>query len=148
MADITSPRTPRTAANNFISGLYSSATMRSVVREELAGKVSKDDASVFKRLEIDQVSDEFVDSCFELSITQHRGLFDELNSVVAAAAQARNKKVYHSTQFAQRAKGDSWEEEMYPPLASPQIFYLFCRFDPIFSNTCATSLPISRIRAS
>ncbi|KAF7423049.1 hypothetical protein PC9H_011213 [Pleurotus ostreatus] len=116
MADITSPRRPLTAANNFISGLYSSATMRSVVREELAGKVSKDDASVFKRLDIDQVSDEFVDSCFELSIIQHRGLFDELNKVVVAAAQARNKTFDHNTQLEQRAKGDSWEVKMYPPL--------------------------------
>ncbi|KAF4572390.1 hypothetical protein EYR36_006891 [Pleurotus pulmonarius] len=116
MADITSPRRPLTAANNFISGLYTSGTMRSVVREELAGKVSKDDASVFKRLEIDQVSDEFVDSCFELSITQHRGLFDELNKVVAAAAQARNKTFDHNTQLEQRAKGDGWEVKMYQPL--------------------------------
>ncbi|KAF4584862.1 hypothetical protein EYR40_001682 [Pleurotus pulmonarius] len=124
MADITSPRRPLTAAKYFISGLYNSATMRSVVREELAGKVSKDDSSVFRRLEIDQVSDEFVESCFELSITQHRGLFDELDEVVAAAAQARTKTVYHD---AQRAKGYSWEEEeMYPLLASPQIVYLFC----------------------
>ncbi|KAF4566023.1 hypothetical protein EYR40_002157 [Pleurotus pulmonarius] len=51
MADIT-PRSP--AAHDFISGLYTSATMHSVVREELAGKVSEDDSAVFKRLEIDQ----------------------------------------------------------------------------------------------
>ncbi|KAF4580334.1 hypothetical protein EYR38_003230 [Pleurotus pulmonarius] len=78
MADITSP--PRPAAHEFISGLYSSATMCSIVREELAGKVSEDDSAVFKRLEIDQVSDELVDSCFETWIAQHRGLFDDLDS--------------------------------------------------------------------
>ncbi|KAL4259824.1 Protein kinase domain-containing protein [Pleurotus pulmonarius] len=110
MADIT-PRSP--AAHDFISGLYTSATMRSVVREELAGKVSEDDSAVFKRLEIDQVSDEFVDSCFETCITQHRGLFDELDEALVVAAQARTKMVYHDTQW---AKGYSWEEEEIHPL--------------------------------
>ena len=144
MADITSP--PRPAAHEFISGLYSSATMRSVVREELAGKVSEDDSAVFKRLEIDQVSDELVDSCFETWIAQHRGLFDELDEALVVAAQARTKMVYHDTQW---AKGYSWEEEeIHPLLASPQIFYLFCRFDAVFSKNCVTSLLISRIRSS
>lgn len=75
--------------------------MCSVVREELAGKVSKDDSSVFKRLEIGQVPDELVDSCFEISVIQHRGPFDELDKVVAAAAKARNKMVDHDTQLEQ-----------------------------------------------
>ncbi|KAF7432644.1 hypothetical protein PC9H_004586 [Pleurotus ostreatus] len=126
MADIPSPRKPLTAAHNFISSLYSSATMRSVVRAELAGKVYIDDSSVFKRLEIGRVPDELVDSCFEISLNQHRGVFDELDEVVAAAAKARNKMVYHDTQLKQRAKGDSWEVKMYPPLQ--QLFNHIANF--------------------
>lgn len=99
--------------------------MRSVVREELAGKVHKNDPSVFRRLDIDRISNELVDSCAEMSAHQNEELFDDLESVVAAAARSRVRKSDHTAQLDARAKGDGWEVKMYPPLVSLQICRIF-----------------------
>ncbi|KAF7423942.1 hypothetical protein PC9H_009240 [Pleurotus ostreatus] len=89
MAHITSPRRPLTSAHSFISKPYGSDTVS---------------------------PDGLVDSLFDISIVQHRCLFDALHNVVAAAAEAPAKKVDHDTHLKQLAKGDSWKVKMYPPL--------------------------------
>ncbi|KDQ27230.1 hypothetical protein PLEOSDRAFT_1103931 [Pleurotus ostreatus PC15] len=91
MSNNISPGGLLTAPANFSSGQYTSTTMCSVVREELAGKVLKNDPS-------------------------NEELFDDLESVVAAAARPPVRKSDHTAQLDARAKGDGWKVEMYPPL--------------------------------
>ncbi|KAF7427771.1 hypothetical protein PC9H_006986 [Pleurotus ostreatus] len=51
-----------------------------------------------------------------MSAHQNEELFDDLESVVAAAARPPVRKSDHTAELDARAKGDGWKVEMYPPL--------------------------------
>ncbi|KAF4580507.1 hypothetical protein EYR38_003105 [Pleurotus pulmonarius] len=98
--------------SDWSSDQYTSETLRSVVREELAGKVSKDDTSIFKRLDVDQVHDGLVEACFKSSAAQNLELFEEIESIAASASMPQQSRGL----FYERTMQERREIEMYPPL--------------------------------
>ncbi|KAL0955611.1 hypothetical protein HGRIS_001846 [Hohenbuehelia grisea] len=119
MSDTIFPCKPLTSAHNWGSGgqFYNSVSMRSAIREELKGKVRKNDESIFRRLGIDQVSDAFTNAFSDVFARQTHEILQELKVVVASAASGCAKSfLTQAPDLDQQSKGRGWKTKMCPPL--------------------------------